>query len=104
MKETILRAFDVIIEDRVDNLAYQKLYESEEYKKVDGQLKELAQDFIASLTKDSQRELIDQLEGLSAMREGMCVEIAYRQGLEDSIKIQMELGALGIATQYKGGF
>ena len=98
IKNTVQKAFDEIIVERVQKVAWNKAQNNAEYSKF-ARDREIAFRLLTeSLTTDRQRHLLDNLECNWNIVEGLMQAVAYRQGLEDSQMIHQELSELGISV------
>lgn len=103
MVDTIKQAFDAIIEDRVDGVAYRTMQASPEYQEIEGHVVHLFDQLNASLTTDEQKRMLDDMSSAMNTRESLYLEYAYRQGLKDSQELNEEFSLLGIANHKEGG-
>lgn len=95
------RALDVVIEERVCNIAWKKAANDVAYKEAEKKRDGLFRALNDALTSDAQRVLLDELENTWNNVEGLMYEFVYRQGIEDSPKIHKELIDFGVCLSKK---
>lgn len=96
------RAFDVVIEERVCDVAWRKAASDAAFVEADKKRDGLFQALNDALTSDTQRVLLNELENAWSNVEGLMYEFVYRQGIEDSALIHNELRNFGISVNDKG--
>lgn len=85
-----------IIEDRGIEFVFKKTKEDTFFQKFEKEKDDVFDQLGNSLTSKEQKELFNELEAAWNFTEGLLMEFAYRQGLEDAPIITKELKEFGI--------
>ncbi|MGE7114399.1 hypothetical protein [Lysinibacillus sp. NPDC047702] len=96
MQTIVQKAFILIMEERVFQVAWEKANKDKLYIKYNKARSSALELLSESLTTDKQKYLLNDLENTWNFMDRIVQEYAYRQGLQDSQMIHKELNTFGI--------
>ena len=88
MEDALKQAFNVIIEKRVEGVAFTKFKQTPEYADTEKRIDEGFESLKESFTTDEQWKILLELEDAWNSQKAHYLDYAYRQGLEDSVVLQ----------------